>query len=173
MPRERLRSHRMHEDRHAERRGNFQRGARLRGIDHEIAARAVDEETPQSEIANGALSFPAGPVAVIGIDRRQPMNAAGMARGERREIVVHGHDGFVRHAAFRIGDQLSRDVDDARVDIAFADVLQQKILVRQPASERFPAAALVGGSGAHGGQLEAGWNVVIVKVDDIETRLAW
>ena len=60
----------MHEDRHAEIRGNLERGARLRCIDHEIAACAVDEETAQSKITDGALGLTGRPVAVIGIDRR-------------------------------------------------------------------------------------------------------
>ena len=42
---ERLRSHWMNEHRNAEPSGNFKRRTRLRGIDQEIAARTLDEQT--------------------------------------------------------------------------------------------------------------------------------
>jgi hypothetical protein len=90
-----------------------------------------------------------------------------MARDQPGELVVHGHDCVVRHASVRIRHQLGRDVDDPRAELAVADVLEQKVLVRQPAGNRFPAPALAGRSGLHGGDLEARRNVVIVKVDNV------
>ena len=113
----------MNEHRNAELGGNFKRRTRLRCIDQEIAARTLDEQTAQSKFPDGALSFTGGPVAVIGVDRRLAVNAARMSRDERCEIIVHGHDGVVRHAAVRIGDQLGRNTDDAGAQFAVADVL--------------------------------------------------
>jgi hypothetical protein len=89
-------------------------------------------------------------------------------RATPSEIIVHRHDGFVRHAAVRIRDQLGRYVDDARADMTLADVLKQEVLVRQRARKRVPAGALVCRSGPRRSLLEARRNVVVVKVDDTE-----
>ena len=114
----------MCENRHTKLCGNFQCRTRLRRIQQEIALRALDQETAQTEIANGTFSLSRRPLAVIGIDGRQTVNAARMSHDDPCEIVVQGHDGLVRHAAFRIRDQLDQNADDTRTQMALADIPQ-------------------------------------------------
>jgi hypothetical protein len=90
-----------------------------------------------------------------------------MSRDQPGEFIVHGHDGFVCHAAVRIRHQLGRDVDDARAQFAVADVLEQKVFIRQLARYHFPAGALAWRSSLRGSHLEARWNVVVMKVDEV------
>jgi hypothetical protein len=52
------------------------------------------------------------------------MNATGVPRNQVCEAVIHGHDGFVRHMAVRIGDQIAWNVDRPRRQMTVADVLQ-------------------------------------------------
>jgi hypothetical protein len=65
----------MCENRHTKLCGNFQCRTRLRRIQQKIALRAFDQETAQTEIANGTFSLSGRPLAVIGIDGRQAVNA--------------------------------------------------------------------------------------------------
>ena len=124
-------------------RGDLERRARLRRIDHRFAARAVDEQSAQPEVANGAFGFASRSVAVIGIDRGEAMKAAWVARDKAGDLVVHRDDGFVRHAALGVGDELRRDIDDASAELAVADVFEQQRFVRKLVRQRLPAGALV------------------------------
>src|SRR5262245_38580043 len=98
----------MHEHRNAEPRRNLEHGTGLWSIDQEIAARAVDEEAAQPEIADRTLGFAPGPIAVIGIDRSQTVQPSLVTDGELRDVIVDLHDRIVRYAAIGIRDQICR-----------------------------------------------------------------
>ena len=136
----------MRENRHAKFRRDFECRTRLRRIQQKVAARALDQKAAQAQLTNGALGLARRPVAVIAIDRRQAVNAARISRHQRCEIVVHGHDGFVRHAAIRIGDQLDQNADDARVQMTVADVLQQQTSFANMPASASQRARCVGGA---------------------------
>jgi hypothetical protein len=165
LPGQRLRSYGMRKYRYSELRGRFECGARLRRVDQQAAARAIDKEAVQSNI-DGPLGLARWPVPVIAVNGSETVNAAGMSRDQSREIVVHGHDGFMRHMPVCIRDQVARYVDHPRSQMAVADIPQQKILVRQLACQHFPAGALRWRLRARCGELESRGNVMIVEVDN-------
>jgi hypothetical protein len=95
----------MGEHRDADLRGDLERRPRLRGIEQHIAARAIDEQAEQPEVADCALGLARGAVAIKRIDRSEPVEPAGMPGNERGYVIVDRHDGVVRHEPFGIGVQ--------------------------------------------------------------------
>jgi hypothetical protein len=66
---ERLQTDGMHEHRYAELRGDLERGARLRRVNKQIPACAVDEQFAQSEFADGPLGLTRRALAVVTVHR--------------------------------------------------------------------------------------------------------
>ena len=158
----------MYEDRHPEPRCNFERRARLRGVNEEITTRTVHKKTAQSQFCNRTLNLAGRSVAVISIDRCQSVKVTWMASDEASDIIVNGHDGPVRYKAVRISDQIRGDIDDPGRKVAIVHIFYQKVLISELVPDRLPTRALIGRNIQWSGQFEARRDVMTVPVDDVD-----
>ena len=104
--------------------------------------------------------------AVIGVNGRKAMDVAWVTRDKSGELVVDRGDFFARDAPFSVGNQRRRRIDHARGQIAGENIVEQGRLVGQFQVQGRPTPALIGWRAARSGKFEAGWDVMIVKVDN-------
>jgi hypothetical protein len=104
----------MREYRHFELRSDLESRARLRRVEQQVAARTIDKEAAQPKLGDRPLGLAGGPVSVIAVNRREAINASGMSRRQFCQMIIHGHDGLMRHVPVRIRDQVAGYVDHAR-----------------------------------------------------------
>ena len=150
-------------------RGRLKGGACLRRIDHQCATRAIDKQAAQPQFANRALGFASGALAVIGIHACQRDQAPAVPRRQFGNCIVEQHGGCMRHRALRPGNQGGGSIDHADIHVAIADTTRQQSLIRQPVSNCLPAAALVGRGVVHHLRRQAGRQIMVVKIDDLQT----